>query len=171
VIGTVGRLSDVKRQDLLLRALVRLPDARLLVVGDGPLRAELEELSRQLRVADRVQWAGFQADVMPFLSAMDVFALPSRFEGMPLAILEAWRSGLPVVASRVGGLPEMIRDGDNGLLFEEGNLDELTQALARLLADAPLRQELAHAGRQELQHRFGSQRMARSYDRYYRTAA
>src|SRR5262249_55707283 len=125
VIGTVGRLTEIKRQDVLIRAFARVaarhPESRVLLVGDGPLRAVLEALAAPLGVGDRVTFAGYRDRPERFLRLMDVFALTSRSEGMPLAILEAWAAGLPVVASRVGGIPEVVADGRTGLLFPAGD--------------------------------------------------
>ncbi|HVW38501.1 MAG TPA: glycosyltransferase, partial [Pirellulales bacterium] len=125
LVGAVGRLAEIKRHDLLIRAFarvrLRLPAARLLLVGDGPERRPLEQLAAKLLPADCVRFAGRQAAPERFLQAMDVMALTSRSEGMPLAVLEAWAAGTPVVATRVGGLPELIADGETGLLVESNN--------------------------------------------------
>jgi glycosyltransferase involved in cell wall biosynthesis len=172
VVGTVGRLAEVKRQDLLLRAFAavrrEVSQARLLVVGDGPLRADLEALAASLGLGETVYFAGYQPEPAAYLAAMEVFALTSRSEGMPLVVLEAWAAGVPVVASAVGGVPELIRDGDNGLLFRSGDEGALTTALAGLLRDPARRSRLAHAGRDEATTRFDVRSMAAEYEQQYR---
>ena len=139
VIGTVARLSEVKRLDLLIRsfATVGTDDRRphLLVVGDGPESESLRELASSLGLADRVHFAGYRPRPEHFLHLIDVFALTSRLEGMPLAILEAWAAARPVIASRVGGVPEFVTDGETGILFEPGDEAALTQAMSRLLTN------------------------------------
>ena len=129
VVGTVGRLAEVKQQGVLIRAFAQVlpafPAARLLLVGDGPLRAELEGLAGSLGLGGAVLFAGYQSNPERYLAAMDVFVLPSRAEAMPLVIPEAWAAGRPVVASRVGGIPELIADGKTGLLVAPGDVDGL----------------------------------------------
>jgi glycosyltransferase involved in cell wall biosynthesis len=172
VIGTVGRLNEVKRQDLLLHAFVRVrtvwPAARLLVVGDGPMRVSLEELSIRLGIEKAVHFAGYQSRPEQFLGVMDVFALTSRMEGLPLAILEAWASGLPVVASAVGGVPDLIDHGRTGLLFPSGEEATLANLLGELLRDTDRAHALGDAGREEVLARYDLQRMAADYERHYR---
>ena len=171
VIGTVGRLNKVKCQDLLLRAFQRLgsevPEARLLLVGDGPERASLEGLARDLDLAGRVAFAGYQPEPEHYLPVMDVFALTSRAEGMPLAILEAWATGLPVVATRVGGIPGLVEDGRTGLLVDSGDVAGLTRALRRVFTEPGLARRLGEAGRDRAVAEFDTQCMAREYHRHY----
>jgi glycosyltransferase involved in cell wall biosynthesis len=172
VVGTVGRLNEVKRQDLLLAAFARLrsavPSARLLLVGDGPSRADLEALAARLGVRETVHFTGYQAHPERFLAVMDVFALSSRMEGLPLAILEAWAAGLPVVASAVGGVPALIDDNRTGLLFPSGDEAALASLLEDLLARPERAAGLGAAGRAEVFARYDLRRMAGDYDRAYR---
>ena len=172
VIGTMGRLSEVKRQDVLIRGFARLldrhPDARLVLIGDGPERPALESLATELGLVDRIRFAGYRADPERLLPALDVFALTSRSEGMPLAILEAWASGLPVVASRVGGIPALIDHDRDGLLFDSGNEVELAGLLSGLLDDPNRARRLGEAGRVKAVEKFDSSVMASAYDRHYR---
>ena len=139
MIGTVGRLDEIKRQDLLIRAFgavrARFPEVHLLLVGDGPRRDELRGLAEGLGLSDCVHFTGYQAEPEKSLQAMDLFALTSRSEGMPLSVLEAWAAGLPVVASRVGGLPELIEHGQTGLLFAPDDETELARVLGELVAE------------------------------------
>jgi sugar transferase (PEP-CTERM/EpsH1 system associated) len=169
VIGTVGRLSEVKRQDVLIRAFARVRQtvhaAHLVLVGDGPLLHELQSLAASLGVADAVHFAGYQPHSGPFLRAMDVFALTSRSEGMPQAVLEACVTGLPVVASRVGGLPEVIEDDVTGLMFTPGDDAALSALLCGLLAAPARRQAMGAAARARVEARFSVARMAGDYHR------
>jgi sugar transferase (PEP-CTERM/EpsH1 system associated) len=171
VIGTVGRLNEVKCQDLLIRAFGRLrqrkSDSHLLLVGDGPARSSLEELVRSLSLSRHVTFSGYQSRPQEFLAAMDIFALPSRLEGMPLAILEAWASQVPVVATRVGGVPKMVEHERTGLLIDSGDEAALEAALRRLVDDTTLARGLAAAGRVQVESQFDSRRMARDYHCHY----
>jgi sugar transferase (PEP-CTERM/EpsH1 system associated) len=171
VAGTVGRLNGVKRQDLLIRAFTqvckRIPDARLVLVGDGPMRDSLQALAKDLNLNGSVRFAGYQSQPERYLQMMDVFALTSQTEGMPLAILEAWAAGLPVVASAVGGVPDLVQHGCNGLLFPSGDEDALAQLLRELIQDQDRARSLGAAGRQEVLARYSLQRMANDYQHHY----
>ena len=171
VLGTVGRLAEVKRQDLLLRAFgslsVDFPRLNLLLVGDGPERQSLEQLAASLDVRDRVIFAGYQASPQRFLAAMDIFALTSRLEGLPLALLEAWATGLPAVASAVGGIPQVVETGRTGILFPGGDLAALEIALRELLLDPAKRRQLGAAGRDKVRETYSLERMAAEYDACY----
>ncbi len=171
VVGTVGRLNEIKRQDLLLQGFARLktqiPGAHLLLVGDGPEGAALRTLGERLGLGDSVHFAGYQPQPERFMRAMDVFALTSRSEGMPVSVLEAWGARVPVVASRVGGLAEMIESGRNGLLFDFGDEAGLVAALHRCLADPPFSDWLRSAARADVETRYNLAEMARTYQREY----
>ena len=121
----VGSMVTVKRVDLMLSALSQLPDVHLTLIGDGPLRAELEEIAGRLGIADRCRFLGHRSDVPAQLANHDVFVLSSAAENCPLALLEAMAAGCAVVASAVGGVPEIIRHGVDGLLFEPGSATAL----------------------------------------------
>lgn len=171
VVGTVGRLDEIKRQDLLIRAfassLESVPRARLLLVGDGPARDELRRLAGDLGVADRVHFVGYLPDPAPCLRAMDLFALTSRSEGMPLAVLEAWAAGLPVVATRVGGLAEMTAGRPAAALVEPGDVGAIRDAITGLLRDADAAKALGEAGRRRVAEAYSLERMAADYHREY----
>jgi glycosyltransferase involved in cell wall biosynthesis len=172
VVGTVGRLAEVKRQDLLLRATarvrVRFPDVRLLLVGDGPERGKLEGLARELGLADRTHFLGYQASPEQFLRVMDVFSLTSRSEGFPVSLLEAWRASLPVVCTAVGGIPRVVSHGLNGLLIPPGDEAGLAEAMARVLTDRGLGARLGQAGCRALHEEYSIDRMVDEYERRYR---
>jgi glycosyltransferase involved in cell wall biosynthesis len=145
VIGTVARLVQRKGIDVLLRALVRVRHhhrVHLLVVGDGPLGEELQALAHELRVESFVSWLSFQADPIKWLRAMDVFALPSRLEGSPNAILEAMAMGLPIVSTTIGGVIDLLEEGRTGFLIPPDDPDALAVALDRLLGNESLRADL-----------------------------
>ncbi len=171
VIGSVGRLHEVKRQDLLIRAVAEMrarhPRLRLLLVGDGPERPALQELAERLGAAGAVVFAGYQSEPQRFLPCMDVFALSSRLEGLPLALLEAWAAGLPVVSSDVGGIPKVVEHGSNGLLFPNGNLAELVAALERFLTEPDTARRMGRAGRETVLKSFTLDRMASEYQKHY----
>jgi glycosyltransferase involved in cell wall biosynthesis len=168
VIGTVGRLTEVKRQDLLLRAFARVrarfPDAHLVVVGDGPCRPGLEQLAHELEVASHVRFTGFQPSSAPYLHAMDVFALTSRSEGMPQALLEASVAGRAAISTAVGGIPDVISHRKSGLLFAFGDESALVTGLCELLADGDQARYFGLAARAHVESRFSIRRMAREYD-------
>jgi colanic acid/amylovoran biosynthesis glycosyltransferase len=149
----VGRLVAVKGQGVLVEAVARLAadgvDVVATLVGDGPRRAGLEALARALGVADRIRFAGRvgQDEIRRFYAEADVFCLPSFAEGIPVVLLEAMAAGVPVVASRISGIPELIEDGSSGVLVPPGRADRLADALRELLADPGRRAALAAAGR------------------------
>jgi 2-deoxystreptamine N-acetyl-D-glucosaminyltransferase/2-deoxystreptamine glucosyltransferase len=149
-IGYVGRLAPQKRADLLVTAFGRMQRrADLVVVGDGPERARVEALVAGCERAERVTLAGFVAhDAVPaVLASLDVLVLPSAYEEMGSVLTEAMAAGLPVVASAVGGIPEVVRDGETGLLVPPGDVDALAAALDRLVREPHLRARLAAGAR------------------------
>jgi glycosyltransferase involved in cell wall biosynthesis len=166
-IGSVGRLDGQKGYDVLLHALAALPDAALVLVGDGPERSRLEALTAELGLGERVRFTGWQAEPRRHLTTVDVFGLPSRFEGFPLAVVEAMLAELPVVATTVGSVPEAVRDGETGLLVPPDDPAALAAALRRLLSDPALRLRLGRQGRALALEHFTAAAMARSFERLY----
>lgn len=150
VVGTVGNFTPKKDHDTLLRAIASLvgsgSDLKLVLVGSGPLEAELRSRAESLGIGDRVLFTGMREDVATLLPAFDVFALSSRFEGLPIALLEAMAACVPTVATAVGGIPEVITDGTDGLLVEPGAADELAAAIDLMLCDQLLATRIAVAG-------------------------
>jgi len=146
---SVGRLKAPKDFLTLVRALAALPAGSFdaLIVGDGPDRAELETEIRRLGIEESVELSGERDDVPKLLAGSDVFVLSSRSEGLPVSVLEAMAAELPVVASAVGGLAELVEDGATGLLVPAGDERALTEALRRLIDDADLRRSMGAAGR------------------------
>jgi glycosyltransferase involved in cell wall biosynthesis len=172
VVGTVGRLAAVKDQETLLAAFALVwsayPESWLLMAGTGPLRAELEARALMLGIAGRVQFLGDRSDVPALLGAMDVFTLSSVSEGLPLTVLEAMASGLPVVSTRVGGIPEAVLDGDTGLLVPPADPRAMADAIIGLLADPAQRRRLGMAGRARAREWFDLGRMVDAYETAYR---
>jgi glycosyltransferase involved in cell wall biosynthesis len=169
VIGTVGRLHEVKRQDLLLHAAAKLDSVIVLIVGDGPERAALVQLATTLGIADRVIFAGYQAEPWPYLAAMNVFALTSRSEGFPVSLLEAWAMQRPVVCTAVGGLPQIIDHDRDGLLVPPGDTVSLAAALRRLMSDSPFANSIAAAGLEKYRSKYTLECVIRQYDGLYQS--
>jgi len=155
VIGSVASLRREKALDVLLRAFARLaaPGVQLCVVGDGSEREPLRALARELRIADRVVWAGERPDAAQLFAAFDVSVLSSRSEGLPLAALEAMAAGSPLVASGGGALPEVLRSG-GGVLVEPGDDAAFASAIGDLLGDPSRARQLGEQGRAVIAERF-----------------
>jgi len=168
-----GRLDLQKGLHTLIDAMhssrVAASDARLLLLGDGPQRAELEHTVRHHGLATRVLFRGLVEDVAPYLCAGDIFAFPSMGEGMPNALLEAMASGLPCVASDIGGCRDVIVHGETGLLVPPGDAAALQEALETLLGAAAVRERLGAAARRDAVSRFGLERMVDRYEACYRS--
>ena len=151
-----------------MRAFGRVEDAELLLVGDGPLRPEVERLVAELGLGERVRLVGNRSDVPVLLAEAACVVLASDYEGCPLTVLEAMAAGVPVVATRVGGVPELIDDGRTGLLVEPGDESALAAAIGRALAD---RDGLGVAAREEARRRFSRERMAAEIAQLYEEVA
>ncbi|QOJ36794.1 MAG: glycosyltransferase family 4 protein [Nitrospira sp.] len=163
VIGAVGRLVPVKGHGVLLEAfkLLRgfLPNAKLFLVGDGLLLGQLQAEARRLEVEHAVIFTGHQEQVANFINMMDVFVLPSLHEGIPMVLLEALALGRPVIASRVGGIPEVITHRENGLLVEPGDPWSLADAVSELHRDQTLAGRIGRTGRSTVESEFTANRM------------
>jgi glycosyltransferase involved in cell wall biosynthesis len=163
VVGYVGRLVAIKDVPTLLAGfaglLERCPRARLIIVGDGVLRQSLESTARDLRIESSVRFAGWRRDLQSVYGAMDVVALTSRNEGTPVAVIEAMAAGLPVVATAVGGVPDVVRDNQTGLLIPPGEPMSLADTLYRVASDDELRRRLGANGREDVARRFRSERL------------
>lgn len=175
VIGTVGRLAAVKDQRTLLRAIAQLLDTRpehrsvlrCILVGEGPERTELQQLVSQLQLSECVWMAGDRDDIPALLAGMDIFVLPSLGEGISNTVLEAMATGLPVVATRVGGNPELVEDGVTGVLVPVGDVQALSAALLELLENPARCREMGHAGMQRIQRDFDWERTVAAYLQVY----
>jgi glycosyltransferase involved in cell wall biosynthesis len=171
VIGTIGRLDPVKDLATLLRALAQCSQevqALLVIIGDGPERPALEALARELSVDSRVQFLGHRDDARQWLPACDVYVNSSVSEGVSLTILEAMAAGLPVIATRVGGTPEVVT-GECGLLVPARDAGALARALSELHRDLPRRASFGRAARSRVETHFTLDRMVREYADVYRS--
>jgi glycosyltransferase involved in cell wall biosynthesis len=151
----VGRLSKEKAQADLIRAMVEVKrrcdfPVALVIVGDGPEERRLEQVSARLGIADRVHLVGYKDDVSPYYEAADVFALSSYTEGSPNVLLEAMDAGVPIVATAVGGVGEMIRHGEQGWLVSSGDVQELARGIVALLTNLELSEALRSGARRSL---------------------
>jgi sugar transferase (PEP-CTERM/EpsH1 system associated) len=171
LLGLVARLHRQKGLGDLLTAVAwvreRVPDVRLLLIGEGELRDELEAQARALGLSGAVIFAGTRTDVAEIVAALDIFVLPSLWEGTSNAVLEAMAAGLPIVATAVGGTPEVVVDGVTGLLVPPRDPSALAGALVTLLHDADLRHRMGRAGRERVKQYFSLERMVRRTEALY----
>ena len=171
VIGAIGRLGRVKGVEYLLRAAAKVilknPDAAFLIVGDGSQRGALEQLARSLHISHRVVFTGQRDDVPELLAVMDVLVLPSLYEGLPNAVLEAMAAGKPVIATRVGGTPEAVEDGVTGLLVPPRDPEALAEAIIALLQDQERAEAMGRAGRARVEKHFSVERMVQETEALY----
>ncbi len=163
----VGRFAHEKGFDLLVEAMAHLPLRRLVLIGDGPERSSLEALAASLGIEDRIRFAGWMSEPWGTRIRPDLVVVPSRFDAMPLVVLEAMRAGVPVVAARVGGMPELVVDGVTGLLAQPESPVSLAGAIESLLSDPPRREEMARAAKVRLARRFSDSTMVTSYESLY----
>ncbi len=172
VVGFLARLVAVKQAHLFIELAERLrasfPDARFVLVGDGDDRASLEAQTAASPARARIVFAGFRHDLPAVCRALDVLVLCSANEGSPLSLIEAQAAGRPVVAFEVGGVGEVVRDGETGTLVPRGDMDGLANGLARLLTDAQRRQQMGEAGRRFMEQRFGASRYVQDTVDLYR---
>ncbi len=171
VVGIVASLTSQKGHPYFLRAARRVletvPTTTFLIVGDGPLRAELEGLSKELGLEGRVVFTGLRSDVPLLLAHMDLFVLSSLWEGMPMAVLEAMAAGKPVVATSVGGLDEVVLEGSTGYLVPPGDENALAAAITALLRDDKLREKMGSEGRHRVLQCFTTQLMVTKTEHIY----
>jgi glycosyltransferase involved in cell wall biosynthesis len=167
VLLQVARLDYLKDHVTALRTLQRVvaqhPQARLVLVGDGPERPRIEKETRRLGLIEQVLFLGQRSDVPRLLAMADFFLLTSISEGIPLTLIEAMNAGLPVVSTRVGGVGEIVQQGITGLLASSGDDQALAAHVVQLVADAPLRRRMAEAGRVRARALFSEQQMHVGY--------
>lgn len=172
LIGAVGRFSDEKGHAVLLDAVSKLEAPwRLALIGDGPLEPDLRAQASALGISGRTHLVGRREDIETAYHALDVLALPSYREGLPLTVLEAGACGLPVAATNVGDVARVVLDGETGLLSPAGDAAALRRSLAMLCSDACLRAKMGAAARVRVVESFGAAAMAAAYERLYREAA
>ena len=172
VVGWFGRMTAVKQTDDLLTALVALRergvDALLLMVGDGDDRQRLEERAHELGVARACLFLGYQQDVAPWFAVSDAVVLTSASEGTPATIIEALAAGRPVVATDVGGVSDVVDEGETGFLVPAGDTDALAAQLALLASDPECRETMGRLGRERALHRYAVERLVDDVDALYR---
>lgn len=171
IVGTVARLSVEKDFTTLLEAILKVRegglDARLRIVGDGPMRSDIEANTRGLGLVDVVELRGMKNDIPAELAGMDIFALSSHTESLPNVLLEAMSARLPVVSTDVGGASEVVSDGTTGILVPPGRPDEYASAITRLIENPELRAAMGRAGRARVEDTFGMERMIRETEDLY----
>ena len=170
VVGTVGRLTAVKGQRYLIEAARKIvdiePHAVFVILGDGELLGELQEMASRLGIKENMRFLGWRSDVAEVMSTFDIFALPSLNEGMGRVLAEAMAAGKPLVASNVGGIPDLVKHGQNGFLVGPGDADGLSGAIRKLLTDKEMRDEMGGRGR-AMAHDFSVEKMVEKIDALY----
>jgi glycosyltransferase involved in cell wall biosynthesis len=173
LVGTVSRLSEEKGIEFFIESIGLLADRELhvkaVVIGDGPRRGHLQRMIDQKGLTESVKLIGFRKDAYHYLPLLDAFVLPSLTEGLPMTILEAMQARVPVVASRVGGVPEVLGAGSLGILVEPRDATAIASALASLLTNRAEAGCMAARARQVVLERYSSRRMAEGYQRVYQT--
>jgi glycosyltransferase involved in cell wall biosynthesis len=171
VVGIVSKLWEGKGHHTLIRAFAtvqkQIKNAKLVIVGEGSLDTELKRAVQKSGLNDSVLFAGFQMDVSQIMATFNVAVLPSFFEGMGRVLLEAMAMEIPVIASRVGGIPDIVDHDRQGLLFDPGETDQLKAALLKILTDPNLARQMGKAGRQNVLSRFSAQSMVQSIQKLY----
>lgn len=174
LIGTVGRLSVEKNQKLLVEAAKKLcarePRLKVMIIGEGPEEADLKDMVRLAKLEEKIIFTGLISNVAPFYKVFDVFTLPSLTEGVPMTILEAMASKTPVVATRVGGIPQIIAHGQTGLLVNSNDVNGLCSALEELIMNSDLRKSMAESAFQFVRQEYSIERMVSLYHQIYQEA-
>ena len=172
LIGIVGRIAPVKNHRLFFDAMVRVlagcATTHVVVVGDGDLRTAMERYVREIGIANRVSFLGWRHDLPQVYTDLDVVVISSNNEGTPVTAIEAMAAGRPVVATRVGGLPDIISDGETGYLVAPGNIEQLAAAVERVLRHGESMDRLRDKARQSVEHKFTVERLATDIDSLYR---
>ena len=173
LVGWVGRMTAVKRTDDVLLGVAKLRelgvDAVLAMVGDGPDRDGCEARARELGIARHCLFLGYQEEVAPYYAAFDAVVLPSANEGTPVSVIESLAAACPVVATRVGGVPDVVAEGVDGFLVETGDTDALAERLSRLARNPELRRRMGEAGRDRIVSRYAVDRLVGDVDELYRS--
>ena len=173
VLVTIGNISHEKNQAELIHVASDLScsgmDVYLVIIGDGPLRSELEQLARQLKIADHIRFAGLLDDVRPVLAAADVFVLSSKTEGMPGAVIEAGLSGVPTIAYDVGGISEVIDNGETGILVTPGDRKAFAKSVASVLDDRLLLNRTGQTAAVRFREKFDLAKIVDQYDTLLRS--
>jgi len=170
-VGMIARMVPIKRHEDLFRAipkvLEKFPDAYFINVGDGELKPQLVALAQQLGIAHRCLFPGFREDQERIYAAMDLTVLTSANEGLPVAVIESLSSGTPVVATRVGGVPELVRDGETGYIVEPGNIDSIAEGLLKAIADPAKTAAMGRLAQEETIRKYSIERLIRDIEELY----
>lgn len=173
VIGTIAVFRFQKRLEVWLELAkkihAKLPEARFIIVGDGPLKEQLHAKAAELKLDGVVHFAGLQTEVRPYLAAFDLYMMTSIFEGLPIALLEAMASGCPVITTNAGGIGEVIVDGENGILCSVETPELLAYAAFKLLSQTESRQKLGVSARQTICERFSMNKMVSELETLYKS--
>jgi glycosyltransferase involved in cell wall biosynthesis len=171
VLGTVARLSEQKGHRYLIDAVKKVvrkyPNIRVLFIGDGPLREKLEFQVHRLRLNATIQFLGFRSDIKELLGALDIFILPSLFEGLPNVILEAMACGKPVIATNVSGIPEVIVDHQTGILIPPKDSDAIAQAIFQMLRDTKKMRMMGKMSRKRVEEKFNLKQQVSAFAMLY----
>jgi glycosyltransferase involved in cell wall biosynthesis len=171
LIGAIGRMVWQKGFEFLIRAIPDIievaPETRFLLVGQGPLRPDLESLARELNVCDRVIFTGFRHDIQRLLSTIDVLVVPSLLEGFPMITLEAMAMAKPLVATQIRGIIEQISDGEEGILVPPKNPKALATAILTLIQDRELSSKLGLSARRRVESSFSVEKMVKETEKVY----
>ncbi len=170
-VGLVAALRPEKNVAMLLRVAKRLREtgvpAQFVIVGDGPERTRLHRLAKEAALEECVQFLGFRADVAELYRTLDIVVLTSRFEVLPCSLMEAMASGLPVVATNVGAVADLVEDGKTGFLTPPNDVDAFSSRLAQLIQDESLRQRMGRQARKRIESRFTVERMTKRFERLF----
>lgn len=166
-VGSIGRLTKQKGFDYLIKAAADIPKIKIAIAGVGEEGGALLREIKELGLEGRVRLAGQQKDVVGFLDTLDIFVLPSRWEGFGIVLLEAGLSGLPVIASRVDGIREIVTDGEDGILFAPGNAKELNIKLMKLLNNPSERARLGRNIQEKVKEKFDIKKITKQYEDLY----
>ncbi|VAX34860.1 hypothetical protein MNBD_UNCLBAC01-1102 [hydrothermal vent metagenome] len=171
LIGIVARLSIEKDHKTLIKAFQRIAessmDVKLLIIGDGQLKENLKSLVKKLNIENKVKFLGFRKDIPELINILDLFVLSSTMEGVSLTLLEAMAAGKPVIATNVGGNPEVVVDGDTGLLVPSGDPKKMAEAIIKILSDKELAAQMGNAGRKRVEKFFSLEKMVDKYEKIY----
>jgi len=171
LVGIIARLSDVKGQDVLIASFAKViqqfPRVKLLIVGQGKTDEQLKQMVRAQKLEDYVIFKPVVNNTLAWLHVLDIFVMPSRQEGLGLSIMEAQAAGLPVIASKVGGIPSLIDDGETGLLVEPENIEDLSQAIVKLLKNKDMSRKIGLSARAKVKTSFSSERMVQDTINFY----
>lgn len=172
VVGTVGRVVDQKGFDLLLRSvpyiLRRFPKTKFMIVGGGEREQDLRKLASELGISNQVIFTSWRRDAVDLIQVFDVFALTSRFEGMPMVLLEAMALSKPIVGTAVGGVPEVVLNNQSGIVIDRREPELLADALSELVGDQALARRMGSYGRARYEKQFTAEAMAAAYEERYR---